>query len=44
MLLWLTNDEGKVPVKAETTTPLGKVTIELVSAETQPVDRPGTQK
>ncbi|HEY3308844.1 MAG TPA: DUF3108 domain-containing protein [Desulfuromonadaceae bacterium] len=35
MLIWLTNDENKVPVKVETTTPLGKVTAELVSTETQ---------
>jgi hypothetical protein len=35
MMIWLTNDENKVPVKMETTTPLGKVTVELVSAETQ---------
>jgi hypothetical protein len=44
MLIWLTNDEYKVPVKVETTTPVGKVTVELVSAETQPSDMPGTQK
>jgi hypothetical protein len=43
MMIWLTNDEYKVPVKVETTTPVGKVTVELVSAETQPSDRPGTQ-
>ena len=35
MLIWLTNDENKVPVKVEAATPLGKVTVELVSAETQ---------
>jgi hypothetical protein len=44
MMIWLTNDEYKVPVKVETTTPVGKVTVELVSAESQPSDRPGTQK
>lgn len=44
MLIWLTNDENKVPVKMETTTMLGKVTVELVSAETQYTDRPETQK
>jgi hypothetical protein len=44
MLIWLTNDENKVPVKLETTSPLGKVTIELVSAETQLFDAPGVQK
>lgn len=44
MMIWLTNDKDKVPVKVETTTPLGKVTVELVSAETQHSDRPGPQK
>jgi len=44
MMIWLTNDGDKVPVKMETTTPLGKVTVELISAETQHSDRPGTQK
>ncbi|MFZ2949846.1 MAG: DUF3108 domain-containing protein [Desulfuromonadaceae bacterium] len=43
MMIWLTSDENKVPVKVETTTPLGKVTIELVSAETQRFENPGTQ-
>lgn len=43
MLIWLTNDENKVPVKVETTTPLGKATIELVSAETKPYAPPGAQ-
>ena len=33
MLIWLTNDENKVPVKFETTFPLGKLTAELVSSE-----------
>lgn len=44
MSIWLTNDEFKVPVKVETTSPLGQVTVELVSAETQNSDRPGTRK
>ncbi|HXE95708.1 MAG TPA: DUF3108 domain-containing protein [Dongiaceae bacterium] len=44
MMIWLTNDENKVPVRVETATPLGNVTVELVSAETQHSDRPGTQK
>jgi hypothetical protein len=35
MLIWLTHDENKVPVKVEATTPFGKVTAELVSSETQ---------
>jgi hypothetical protein len=43
MMIWLTNDENKVPVKVETTTPFGNVTVELVSAETQPFDQPGTK-
>jgi hypothetical protein len=43
MLIWLTNDEAKVPVKVETSTPLGKVVIELVSAETQQFDKPVAQ-
>jgi len=44
MMIWLTNDANKVPVKVETSTPVGTVTVELVSAETQPFDKPGTQK
>jgi hypothetical protein len=44
MLIWLTDDANRVPVKLETTTPVGKVTVELVSAETQQPDNPGTQK
>jgi len=43
MMIWLTNDENKVPVKVETSTPLGKVTVELVSAETQLFDKPVTK-
>lgn len=35
MLIWLTDDDNKVPVKVETKIPLGKVSIELVSAETK---------
>jgi len=35
MLIWLTNDENKVPVKMETSLPLGKVTAELISAESE---------
>ncbi len=37
LLVWLTDDEFKVPVKMETTIPLGKVTAELISSE---VERP----
>jgi hypothetical protein len=36
MLIWVTNDEFKVPVKVETSILLGKVTAELVSAESVP--------
>ena len=43
MLIWLTNDAYKVPVKVVTTSPVGKVTVELVAAETQQFDRPGSQ-
>jgi len=44
MLIWLTNDANRVPVRLETSTPVGKVTVELVSAEAQQPDQPGTQK
>jgi hypothetical protein len=44
MLIWLANDDDKVPVKLETNTPLGDVTIELVSAETQRFEPPVPQK
>jgi hypothetical protein len=43
MLIWLTNDGNRVPLKMETTTPVGKVTVELVSAESQHPDSPGAQ-
>lgn len=35
MTIWLTNDEYRTPVKVETSIPLGSVTVELVSSETQ---------
>lgn len=35
MLVWLTNDENKVPVRMETTIPIGNITAELVAAETE---------
>lgn len=35
IMIWLTNDRSKVPVKIVTTIPLGTVTAELVTAETQ---------
>lgn len=38
MLIWVTHDDNRVPVKLETTTPLGTVTVELVSAESQLFD------
>ena len=40
MMIWLTNDANKVPLKVETSTPVGTVTVELVSAETQLFDKP----
>ena len=33
LLIWLTADENRVPVKLETSIPLGKVTADLVSSE-----------
>ncbi|OGT97361.1 MAG: hypothetical protein A2X80_09560, partial [Geobacteraceae bacterium GWB2_52_12] len=36
MHIWLTDDDKKVPVKAEISTPLGRVTAELISAESNP--------
>lgn len=33
--IWLTDDDFRAPVKVETQIPLGKVTVELLSAETQ---------
>lgn len=33
--IWLTDDEFRVPVKVETQIPLGKVTIELIAADTK---------
>lgn len=36
-LIWLSNDKFKVPVRMETSTPLGNITLELVSAESTPV-------
>ncbi|GFO59551.1 hypothetical protein GMST_18760 [Geomonas silvestris] len=35
LLIWMTDDARKVPVKMETTIALGKVTAELISAESQ---------
>ena len=35
ILVWITDDQKKVPVRVETRVPLGNVTAELVSAESQ---------
>jgi len=35
VLIWLTDDDNKVPVKITTSVALGKVTVELVSAESK---------
>ena len=36
LLIWMTDDEFKVPVRIETTVALGKIRAELVSAESKP--------
>ncbi len=36
ILIWMTDDEYKVPVKIEASFALGKVSVELVSAESKP--------
>ena len=38
ILIWMTDDAFKVPVKIVTSVALGKVTIELVSAESKPLE------
>jgi hypothetical protein len=38
VLVWLTDDDYKEPVRLETTIDLGKVTAELVSAEAEQLD------
>jgi hypothetical protein len=38
VLIWMTDDAFKVPVKIVTSVALGKVTIELVSAESKPLE------
>jgi hypothetical protein len=43
MMIWITNDEKKVPVRLETTSPFGTVAVELVSAETAPLEE-GTKE
>ncbi|OGU16925.1 MAG: hypothetical protein A2076_17135 [Geobacteraceae bacterium GWC2_53_11] len=39
ILIWMTDDAFKVPVKIVTTVALGSVTVELISAETAPLDK-----
>jgi len=43
VLIWMTDDEFKVPVKIVTSMALGKVTAELVSAENKPHDAGGKE-
>lgn len=43
VLIWVTDDEYRVPVRVETAIALGRVTAELVSAESQRSDRHGIQ-
>lgn len=38
ILIWMTDDAFKVPVKIVTSVAIGKVTIELVSAESKPLE------
>jgi hypothetical protein len=33
LLIWLTNDENRVPVRIESTTPIGRIVAELVASE-----------
>jgi hypothetical protein len=44
MMIWLTNDGKKVPVRVETTSPFGTVAVELVSAETTPHEEGAMEK
>lgn len=39
ILVWLTDDEFKVPVRFETSIPLGRVTAELISSEVERSDK-----
>jgi hypothetical protein len=41
VLIWLTDDDFKVPVKIVTSIALGQVTAELISAESKPYPGPG---
>jgi hypothetical protein len=38
ILIWMTDDDNKVPVKIATSIALGRVTVELVSAESKPAE------
>lgn len=40
LVIWMTDDDRKVPVRIETTLPVGRVTARLVSSETEPVIPP----
>jgi len=44
MLIWLTSDGNKVPVRVETSTPFGMVSVELVSTETTPREEGAKEK
>ncbi|KAB0671577.1 DUF3108 domain-containing protein [Oryzomonas sagensis] len=44
ILIWMTDDANKVPVRIVTSIALGKVTADLVSAETTPVEEKATEK
>ncbi len=36
-MIWITDDDFKVPVRIETSTAFGNITVELVSSESTPV-------
>ncbi|MBJ6727929.1 DUF3108 domain-containing protein [Geomesophilobacter sediminis] len=44
MLIWMTDDQNRVPVKIETTVAVGRVTAELLSSETTPHGKPDDGK
>jgi len=44
MLIWLSDDDKRVPLKVETSIPLGKVTAELVAAEVDRGEDPSVPK
>ena len=39
LLVWITDDQNRVPVRMETVVPLGRVTAELISAEAEHMER-----